>query len=622
MPEKKAKKRRHYGLKRTSPLPLRLRILQGLVVVVSLLLLMRLGYIQIWQHGLYDALASGQRELYQELIPERGEVFVTDPDGSEIAIATNRYLNLVWADVRRIDDPVRTARVLSEILELDKIDEDEEEDAGTSPDLSTLDLSEEQVEEAEPISPTAEHDALLKKLQKENDPYEPIKRKVSDDMADEVRQANLEGIHILRERFRYYPESEEFSHITGFVNANDDGVLVGSYGLEGSMNKELSGTGGYLMSELDTKGRWISIGTRNMEDATDGSDILLTVDRTIQFMACSKLQEAVDKHDADGGSVVIMDPKTGGILAMCGSPKYDPNLYNEVESIEVYNNQAIFEAYEPGSIFKPIVMAAAMDSGAVDPNTTYIDTGAEKIDRYTIRNSDLKSYGEQNMTQVLEESLNTGMIFVMRAMGGPQMAKYIRDFGFGETTDISLNTEVAGNLQSLDRDSEIYYATNSYGQGLTVTALQAVAAYAVIANGGAYIPPHVIKEIRHDDGSVDVTSNMAKRQVISSKTAQTLSAMLISVIDNGHAKSAGVDGYYIAGKTGTAQVAKKNGVGYERDETIASFVGYGPVEDPRFAMIVRIDHPRTTPWAAGTAAPAFGEIASFLLQYMNIPPER
>lgn len=622
MQEKKQKKRKRYGLKRISHIPLRLRMLQTFVILVSFILLFRLAYLQIWQHGLFEALASGQRELYQELFPERGDVFVVDQDGSEIPVATNRYLNLVWADVRGVDDPIRTAQVLSEILRLDEV---EEEDGDEDGERDRLDEEEVIVveEPKEPEGPTpTEYETLLAKLQKENDPYEPIKRKVSDEMADEVRRANLPGIHILRERFRYYPEAESFSHITGFVSQTQEGVLSGSYGLEGNMNTELSGTGGFLMSELDTKGRWISIGKRSVQEATDGADIVLTVDRTLQFVACEKLHEAVERYEADGGSVVILNPKTGGVLAMCGSPKYDPNVYNEVESIEVYNNQSIFEAYEPGSIFKPLVMAGALDSGAVEPGTTYVDTGEERIDKYTIRNSDLKSYGEQNMTQVLEESLNTGMIFVMRAMGGPQMANYIRDFGFGGGTGISLNTEVAGNLASLDRDSEIYYATNSYGQGLTVTALQAVAAYSAIANGGGYITPHVIDEIRYTDGTVEKVAGGVERQVISPKAAQTLSAMLVSVIDNGHAKSAGVDGYYVAGKTGTAQVAKENGRGYEKDETIASFVGYGPVEDPVFAMIVRIDHPRTTPWAAGTAAPAFGEIAAFLLQYMNVPPGR
>lgn len=604
MKDPKPQSRRRYH-KRSAGVstPSRLKGLQLALAAATIVLVGRLLHLQILQHGVYEALASGQRELYQDLFPERGDILVRDRDGTEMAIATNRYLNLVWAEPRRIDDPVRTAQVLSDLLDISKEPILEEQEDGTTVELP---------------SP---YDELLEKLNKEDDPYEPVQRKVSDAVADSIERANLDGIHLLRERFRYYPEAATTGHVLGFVSADDDGGTSGKYGAEGYFNEALAGQEGFLFSELDAAGNWISIGARNFHDAQDGADVVLTIDRTIQHVACTKIQEAVERYEADSGSVVILDAKTGAIRAMCGAPSFDPNVYNEVESISVYNNQTIFGAYEPGSIFKPLVMAAGLDVGSVTPSSVYEDTGEVKIDRFTIRNSDLKAHGIQTMTEVLEKSLNTGMIYVMHQMGGDVLARYVHDFGFGEATGVRLDTEVAGDISAVDRGYEIYSATSSYGQGLTVTPLQMVQAYTALAHNGIMLRPYIVEEIRHANGKVEKTEPTELRRVLSAKTAQMVTAMLVSTVENGHAGSAGASGYYIAGKTGTAQVANDQGT-YQSDATIASFAGYGPARDPRFVMLVRIDHPRTSPWAASTAAPVFGEIADFLLQYLQIPPER
>ena len=615
MSDKKPRFKKRSGANSTVYMERRIRLMQLSIIVIALVLVGRLAHLQILQHGIYDALASGQRGLYRDLFPERGDILVVDPDGTEMAISTNRFLPLVWAEPRRIDDPIRTAQVLSEIL-----DAAEEREKEFDPDEVVEDVEVVETEQDEE-APTR-YDIILEKLQKENDPYEPIERKVSDQTADEIRRANLEGVYLLDERYRYYPEHEMTGHVTGFVSADEDGTLSGKYGVEGFWDDVLAGVSGFSFSELDSKGRWIAVGARNREPAQDGADIMLTIDRTLQHVACRELQEAVEHHQADKGSVLILEPKTGAVLAMCGYPDFDPNVYNEVESIATYNNQAVFEAYEPGSVYKPLVMSAAIDSGAVSPTTTYNDTGEVKIDRFTIRNSDLEAHGIQTMTQVLEKSLNTGMIHVMRQMGGDVMARYLYDYGFGEITGIRLDTEVAGSTDALDKGHDIFYATSSYGQGLTVTTMQLAQAYTALANSGLMSRPYIVNEVRHDDGETEKTVPEQLRQVVSPATAQTISAMLVSVVENGHAGAAAVDGYYIAGKTGTAQVAKESGNGYKADETIATFVGYGPARDPAFVMVTRIDHPRTTQWASATAAPLFGEIADFLLQYYSLPPER
>jgi len=458
------------------------------------------------------------------------------------------------------------------------------------------------------------------RLSKEDDPYEPVARNVSESQLNKILDLELSGIHYVLEDTRSYPEANLGGHIFGFVAQTDDG-MNGQYGLEGFFEEYLSGENGFLDIVTDIGGQWIGVGKREFEEAEDGSDLLLTIDRTIQYTACKALYEGVERYEADGGSVVIIEPKTGRVIAMCNAPDFDPNIYNEVESISIYNNASIFDPYEPGSVFKPLIMAAALDVDAVTPSQTYEDTGEVEIEQYTIRNSDLKAYGIQTMTEVLEKSLNTGMIYVMREMTGLVMTDYIENFGFGVLTGIDLDTEARGTIESLYNDHEVYYATASYGQGITSTALQIAMAYGAIANGGWLMEPYIVEEKRYDDGTVEDDQPYAIRQVIDESTATTVSAMLVSVIENGHAGYAGVDGYYIAGKTGTAQVASTEG-GYQKDNTIATFAGFGPVEDPQFVMVVRIDHPRTTEWAADTAAPIFGEIAEFILDYLEVPPTR
>jgi len=259
----------------------------------------------------------------------------------------------------------------------------------------------------------------------------------------------------------------------------------------------------------------------------------------------------------------------------------------------------------------------------VSPQTLFEDKGYSMVEGWPkpIRNAESKVYGMVDMTKVLEDSINTGMIFSMRQMGMDAFVDYVKAFGFGVQTGIELDTESAGTIASLDIGAEIYAATASYGQGITVTPLQMAMAYAALANGGVLKKPQIIDEIRYDDGSVEVHSSQDLAQVIQPSTARTIAAMLVSVIEHGHGTQAGVPGYYIAGKTGTAQVASSSG-GYSQDSTIGSFAGFGPVEDPRFAMVVRIDNPKDVFWAESTAAPLFGEIAEFLLQYFEIPPVR
>lgn len=633
--------KRGFQKKKSKKIDWRMRALRFLFIGFTVIIALRLFNLQIVNAGFYNQLASGQHAFYKELFASRGNIMVKDWKSEvEYFAATNEPRAFIFADPRKIEDPQAAAIAVGKLLGYEmpedvEVQEEEEEEVKDILE-GVHEESEEVVEEFEVVEVTEDQEEvedddeekpneiliLIERFSKEDDPYEPVARNVEESILNKIMDLEIEGISYVMEDSRAYPEVNLGGHIFGFVGINNEGAKVGNYGIEGYFNDYLAGENGFLDTQTDISGRWIGVGSRNFKPAKDGGEVLLTIDRTIQYVACQALLDGVEAYEADGGSLIIIEPKTGRVMAMCNAPDFDPNTYSNVENVSIYNNKAIYEAYEPGSVFKPIVMAAALDQGAVTPSTLFNDTGEVEIDEYTIRNSDLKAHGIVDMTGILEQSLNTGMINVMRLLGGQIMTSYIEDFGFGTITGIELNTESSGTLASLYKDSEIYYATASYGQGITVTPIQIAMAYTAIANGGELMKPFIVQELRHDDGTVEETLPASVGQVISKKTATTIGAMLVSVIENGHAELASVDGYYIAGKTGTAQVAKQGSIGYEEGVTKATFAGFGPVEDPEFVMVVLVDHPRTAPWAADTAAPIFGEVADFLMQYLEVAPRR
>lgn len=552
------------------------------LLVFGAIIVGRLAHLQIFQYGFYAALAEDQHSLSERLMAERGEVFVRDGD-TLLPIATNKEYFLVYAVPRNIAEVGTAVDALAPLLELEK-------------------------------------DELTARLEKPDDVYEPLKRQVEKSVVEQIKLLELEGIGYQRETYRYYPEKNIGSHMLGFVGIRDD-QRVGQYGIEGYWDDQLSGTHGFIEADRDAGGRWISVGSKVLEEKTDGDALVLTIDRTVQYKACTALNAAVAKHGSTGGSLIIMEPSTGKIIAMCGAPDFNPNAYNEVEDINVYVNPATFGVYEPGSVFKPLTMAAALNEGKVTPTTTYEDTGSVEIGNFTIKNSDGKAHGVVTMTTVLEQSLNTGAIFAAEQIGPETFEKYVRNFGFGEKTGIEVDSEQAGDVSSLEEHKEIYMATNSFGQGLTTTPIQLVAAFGAIANNGVLMKPYIVDEIIHSDGSAVQREPEEVRQVISPETAAKVKAMLAKVVQNGHGQRAGVPGYFVGGKTGTAQIPLENKRGYDPNQTIGTFIGFAPVDNPRFVMLTRIDRPQDVQFAESSAAPLFGEVAKFMLQYFQVPPE-
>ncbi|OHB20999.1 MAG: hypothetical protein A2913_01450 [Parcubacteria group bacterium RIFCSPLOWO2_01_FULL_40_65] len=406
---------------------------------------------------------------------------------------------------------------------------------------------------------------------------------------------------------RFYPQGNLVSSVVGFLGFQDKN-RIGQYGIEEYYEPWLSGQVGFK-NFLNRVG--FSKGSGY------GSSLILTIDKNIQFFAEEKLKELVDKWGASGGSVIIQDPKTGSILAMADYPYFDPNQYSAY-SLEEFINQNIQIPFEPGSSFKPLTMAAGLDTGSVKPDTSYFDPGEIKVGSSTIRNYDLKSNGWQTMTNVLEKSINTGAIFAMRQTGHDKFLEYLERFQFGKKTDIDLAGEAAGDINNLYTGREINFVTASFGQGISVTPLQLINAYSAIANGGKLMRPYMVEKIIKADGESVIMKPEVIAEPITFETAETLISMLVSVIENGSIKKAIVPGFHIAGKTGTAQEAKPEG-GYS-DFFIHNLVGFGPVEDPRFTILVKLDKPKGVETAAVSLADTFGDIVRFLINYYGIPP--
>lgn len=618
----------------------RLHVVMAIIFLLVFAIVIKLYDLQIIKYDYYTALAASEHNVNNKLAPRRGRIFIHDSVSSRedglYPIATNKDFAQVYAVPKDIKDPDKVADQLFEIFDRAEVEEEVDEllsDESLFSSSSIIQLTAEDKENLDEfrvikrekeieLRKKAILEKYIAKLSKENDPYEPIRRKVDDDTLAKLIAENIPGINHMPETFRYYPDKNIESHILGFTNFNN----VGRYGLEGFFNDELTGTFGSVKTERSAGGKLVIINNRKYKKQKDGSDLILSINRSIQYAVCTGLKNSMEKFGAESGSVVVMQPDTGAIIALCNYPDFDPNNYNEVEDENIFNNGAIFDAYEPGSIFKTFTIAAGLDQGKITPSTIYEDKGYRMIEGWDkpIKNSDFETHGGHgwvDMNTVLSLSLNTGTIFVEKKVGDDVFADYVKKFGFGEKTGIELETEGITNIKDLNRKHKrpVEMATASFGQGITVTPLQMITAYSAVANGGILMKPYLVEEIVNSDGTSVKTQPVQIRRVISERTALLLSGMLVNVVDGGHAKLAAVDGYFVAGKTGTAQVADVGGYG---KKTIHTFVGFAPVDDPKFVMLVKLDNPSKVEYSASSAAPLFRELAEFILDYYKVPKDR
>lgn len=560
----------------------RVKFLFSIIFLAGSLLVFRLYFIQVASHDKWVAVAGNQHNAYQELIADRGDIYMRDGEG-RYPLAVNREYSLAYVVPRDVVEKDVVASELSRILGVDAA-------------------------------------VIREKLAMPDDPFEIIKKRLTEDEVRAVKEAMLKGVALIPEKYRYYPAGELASQVVGFASLGENGG-PGGYGIESSQDSRLRGVGGAVIQEKDAGGRWIPLSDRDLVSAKNGDSVVLTLDRVIQYETEKILREATELYDADGASAIVMDPRTGAILAMASQPQFDPNEYSQIEDYSVFLNPALSFSYEPGSIMKPITMAIGIEEGKVSAQTEYVDTGVVQEAGYAIRNSEDKVYGRSSMTKVLDESINTGVIFVERQVGNEVFKEYFERFGFGEKTGVELPAELSGNIRNLKNTrSNIEFFTASFGQGVAVTPIQMISAYAALANGGTLYKPQIIERIIHADESEEKVPPQAIRRVVSVETSKTMGEMLRSVVVNGHGKRADVPGYLVGGKTGTAQVAKSDAKGYESGLSIGSFVGYAPINDPRFVVLVKLDNPKNVEWAESSAAPTFGRIMKFLLEYAKIKP--
>ncbi len=541
----------------------------------------RLFYIQVNQYNHYKELADLQQIDEEDLKAERGEIFFSD---ESTVLATNIGTKKVFIVPREIKNIEKTSEILADVLKMEKAD-------------------------------------VLEKASQIDDPWIFLKE-IPAIEGEKIK--NIAGVHFESYLERFYPRERMASHVLGFYNKENKG----QYGIEQYWQEELRGVDGYRKGVKDAKGKFILPLTK-IQEPVDGNDLILTLDPNIQLFLEIKTKEIFEKYAPRNATIIVLAPKTGEVLGMASFPNFDPNNYEEKEDISVFKNPAIL-AYEPGSIFKPFTAAMAIEEKKVTPQTTYYDSGEIKIGSHTIRNSDLKSHGTQTMTNVIELSLNTGAVFMQQQVGNDKFLDYVKKFGFGTKTGIDLSGEETGSIANIlhpqSGDGAIEYANASFGQGISATPIQILTAFTAIANQGQMVKPHLVKKIIHSsDGTEEEIETEVIGQVISAETASRVTAMMVSAVKNGYGKKAEVEGYLIAGKTGTAQASwsylGENKGGYS-SFFIQSFVDFAPAFDPAFIFILKMDAPTKGPqFSSDSLGPFAQEINEYLFNYLGIPPE-
>lgn len=578
---------------------------------------LRLIDLQVVRSSYFSALAASQRQRSAQLAPARGTIYLTDSRrGDVFPVASNHAVSIAYAVPRDMENVAAVAHELAPALhafrsrQTARVEEILKATGQKTSPASDAAPSPEPLSDEEKAAILEEQ--LYKKFNQHTDPFEPLLKPyevLDEELKRFLEEKKFPGIVIGEEERRVYPEGQLAAHILGYVGWTDQGQ-IGRYGVEEYFNQALAGDLGWLFAEHDTTGAFIGVGASDFRAPADGEDITLTVDRVVQSIIETELKTGVEKYGAQRGSIIAMNPKTGAVLGMATYPTFDPNFYYAITDAKTQTNPVVSDIFEPGSIFKPVVMAAAINEGLVEPDTAMTDSGPVHVADRVVNTYDGKHWGVQTMTQVLEQSNNVGMVWVGQMVGEEKLYDYARRFGLGEQTGIEIAGETKNSLPSPVEWNVTTTATVSFGQGIAMTPLQALNAVNTIANRGLVMQPYV-------------TANRTPtgvRQVISDTTATQVSSMMVSVIENGVGALAKVPGYYLAGKTGTAEVPDERGK-YSPDRKIISFVGFGPVADPQFSILIKLDNPAGLSFASGTAAPMFRNVAEKLLNYYQIPPD-
>jgi cell division protein FtsI (penicillin-binding protein 3) len=550
----------------------RVLILAALLTVAFAGLTTRLGWLMIVKHGELAALAERQYSRTVALQGPRGPIL----DRHGAALATSTPAESLFAQPRAIGDPVRVAARLAPVVGV----------------------------------PERELHAQLVS----GKGFVWLRRRLPPAVAAQVRALGEPGLGFLDEALRLYPNRELAAHVIGF-----EGVDGGLEGVERAWNEALTGTPGRAIVGRDALGREIAT-QQILTPAAPGRGVMLTLDRTIQYLAEREIDAAYRRTQAKAAMAIAMDPRTGDVLALALRPTFNPNAFLDVPSREVWRNRAVTDPFEPGSTFKVILAAAALEEGVVRPDDRiWAENGQLRIAKTTIH--DWKKFGWLTFGEVLQNSSNVGSMKVGLSLGADRYYRYMTAFGFGAPTGVGLSGESRGTLRDPQRWSALSLPTMSIGQEVSVTALQMLAAFGAVANGGTLMQPRLVKaEFDADGREVRRIEPRAVRQVVSPETARTLAGMLVQVVEHGTGHLAAIPGYDVGGKTGTAQKLDPNTRRYSRAPGVLSFIGFVPAEEPRLVLLVLLDEPKNEKWGSEAAAPIFAAIAGPVMRYLEVPP--
>jgi len=562
----------------------RLSALLLLLLTFNLAVLARFFYWQIVAGEELAVVAQQQRFQFAEVAASRGEIFSSD----NYPLVLNKPAFLIYVYLPHLKETIDslTDKIVPLLNPKKK-------------DSSAADLKKQ----------------IKERLSGKNK-WVILKRRINEKTKKEIEKLGINGLGFEREDIRDYPEASMAAHLLGFVGRGQNGKPKGYFGLEGFYNEQLSGSPGLLIEEKNVFGKPIISANRIKETMRPGLNLQLYLDRTAQFILSNKLKEGLKKYGAKSGWGVITDPRTGGVLAMASFPNYDPEFYFSFDQ-KLFPNPIVAESFEPGSIFKPLVMATALEQGVVKPETKCTRcSGPVKIGDDKIETWNGQYHPNCTMKEIIRYSDNVGMVFVAQELGKTKLLAGIKKFGFGQKTEIDLQEENSPAIRPDNQWYPIDLATLSFGQGIAVTPIQMVQAFSVLANKGKLVSPKTVKRIWSNHNSHSYQPRQKINRVLSQKTASQIKEMLVDAVENGEAKWAKPKKLIAAGKTGTAQIPIRGH--YDKEKTIASFIGFAPADDPKFVMLISLREPSTSPWGSETAAPLWFAIAERLSYYWNL----
>lgn len=563
---------------------IRIRIITGVILLLALTLIFRLYFIQVAEGQAYREKAEGQYVHTVRDLFNRGSIFFNTRDNELVSAATIQTGFLLAINPSLIEDVDYTYTEISKIIVLDS-------------------------------------DYFAKKAARIDRTYQEIKKQISRKEAEEIESLNLKGVQLYKNQWRYYPGEDLSARTVGFVGYKGNDFL-GKYGLERYYN--------YIL-ERDNERLSINFFAEIFSNFKDvdakeplgkEGDIITSIEPTVARILDKKLRETQEKWNSKVTGGIIINPQTGDIYSFGIAPGYNLNDRSGVE-IGQFRNILVEDLYEFGSIIKPLTMAAGLDSGAILPNSTYYDEGFLEMNDARISNYDGKGRGYVPMQEILSQSLNTGVAHIVQEMGKENFRDYFLNLKLGEETGIDLPNEVRGIVTNLKSPRDIEYATASFGQGIAFTPIVAARALSTLANGGVLPTPHIVQEIRYEDGKIGEVVYPEGQRVFSEEAVEDTTRMLVHVVDNAlRGGKVKFENYSVAAKTGTAQIPDSENGGYYEDKFLHSFFGYFPAYNPKFLIFLYTIEPKNVRYASETLTTPFIELTEFLINYYNIPPDR